>query len=190
MAFYKMSLEDKITDKYGGGNLVSGLTTVTLAKALGAFDSQQSYRLFDTFASYLPNFPLQNFPISQLLDPLIQIGGIGAGLSTSLAAKGQQRTASGIALGATMLYSAYNYSQAIGVPMIYLATQPFLIGALSQVVLPVVAFHGVGFLAGNIWKYVRSIFRRRMKNQSFYDQKGRVGHRVAFQGEIPEYTLS
>ena len=185
-----MSLEDKVTDRYGGGTLVSGLTTVTLAKALGAFDNSQSYGLFDTLANYLPNFPLQNFPLSQLLDPLIQIGGIGAGLSTSLAARGQQRTASGIALGTTMLYSAYNYSQAIGVPMIYLATQPFLIGALSQAVLPVIAFYGVGFLAGNVWKYMRSIFRRRMKNQSHYDQKGRVGHRVKFQGELPEYTLS
>ena len=185
-----MGLEDKVTDKYGGGTLVSGLTTVTLAKALGVFDNSQSYGLFDTFASYLPNFPLQNFSLSQLLDPLIQIGGIGAGLSTSLAAKGQQRTASGFALGATMLYSAYNYSKAIGVPMIYLATQPFLIGALSQAVLPVVAFYGVGFLAGNIWKYMRSIFRRRMKNQGYYDAKNRVGHKINFQGEIPEYTLS
>ena len=185
-----MSLEDKVADKYGGGTLVSGLTTVTLAKALGAFDNAQSYTLFDTFASYLPNFPLQNFPISQLLDPLVQIGGIGAGLSTSLAAKGQQRTAPGVALGATLLYSAYNYSQAIGVPMVYLATQPFLVAALSQVVLPVVAFYGVGFLAGNIWKYVRTVFRRRMKNQSHYDGKNMVGHRLRLQGEIPEYTIS
>ena len=166
-----MALEDKVSDEFGAGKIISGTATAAILKGVGAFDNRVAYGFFDMLTTYLPVSPYL------LGDPITQVLSFAAGIATAGAKPGKQRTGGFALLGAAGLYSLYSYVQDVGIPGSYLATGTFGFTALQSVILPVLALYAMGYIGRSIYNTISHYFRKRRRSQGWYDDKKRVGYK-------------
>ncbi len=169
-----MALEDKVRDEFGAGKAIGGLATAALLKGVGAFDNFVAYSLYNT----INNFIGVTVPYL-LFDPIVQVGAVAAGLTTAGAVPGKQRTAGTVLLGATTAYALYSYVRNIGVAGSYLMTGAFAFSALQSAVLPILALYAIGYVGRNLYRTCSHFFKKIRRNQSYYDEKKRLGYKRA-----------